>query len=389
MGVEWFGMVMGLGFVLSFGYWCTDFLVVQRAMAAETMNAARRTPLIAAVPKMFFPFLVILPGIIALALTTHAAPGAPPLLPVLRSGAYDYNMALPLLMSRYYPAGLLGLGLTALIACFMSGMAGNVTAFNTVWTYDIYQSYIAPKASDAHYLWMGRAATVAGVALSVGTAYVAMRFDNIMDMLQLVFGFVNAPLFATFLLGMFWQRTTGDGAFWGLVSGTAAAALHYLLTTRAGRRCAHRQARRTARLPVRHGAELLGRDMGVVDLFRGHAGGQPGDPAQDRRGPRGAGLRADAAPRRHRERVVHAARPARGRRAGVDDDAQPAVLVRARMDLRLPIGLLFSILGAVLTVTGLVDGTRVLDLNVDLIWGVVVLAFGCGSLLLAHRASRR
>jgi SSS family solute:Na+ symporter len=230
MGVEWFGMVMGLGFVLSFGYWCTDFLVVQRAMAADSMNAARRTPLIAAVPKMLFPFLVIVPGIVALGLTLHPNPDAAPLLPKLPNGTYDYNMALPLMMSRYYPAGLLGLGLTALLASFMSGMAGNVTAFNTVWTFDIYQSYIRPRASDAHYLWMGRMATVFGVLISMATAYAAMRFNNIMDMLQLVFSFVNAPLFATFLLGMFWKRTTGHGAFWGLVAGTGAAALHYQLT---------------------------------------------------------------------------------------------------------------------------------------------------------------
>jgi len=230
MGVEWFGMLMGLGFVLSFGYWCTDFLVVQRAMAANSMNAARRTPLIAAVPKMLFPFLIIIPGIVALGLTLQPNPGMPPLLPTLPNGAYDYNMALPMMMARYYPAGLLGLGLTALLASFMSGMAGNVTAFNTVWTFDIYQSYIRPGAGDAHYLWMGRMATVFGILVSIATAYAAMRFNNIMDMLQLVFAFVNAPLFATFLLGMFWKRTTGHGAFWGLVAGTAAAAAHYQLT---------------------------------------------------------------------------------------------------------------------------------------------------------------
>jgi SSS family solute:Na+ symporter len=230
MGVEWFGMAMGLGFVLSFGYWCTDFLVVQRAMAADSMNAARRTPLIAAVPKMLFPFLVIVPGIIALGLTLHPHPGTEPLLPTLANGTHDYNMALPLMMARYYPAGLLGLGLTALLASFMSGMAGNVTAFNTVWTFDIYQSYIRPHANDAHYLWMGRMATVFGVLVSMAAAYAAMRFNNIMDMLQLVFSFVNAPLLATFLLGMFWRRTTGHGAFSGLVAGTAAATLHYGMT---------------------------------------------------------------------------------------------------------------------------------------------------------------
>ena len=231
MGVEWFGMVMGLGFVLSFGYWCTDFLVVQRAMAADSMNAAQRTPLIGAVPKMLFPFVVILPGLIAMALTLSPAPGTPPLLPSLPDGTYDYNMAIPSMLARYYPAGLLGLGLTALLASFMSGMAGNVTAFNTVWTYDLYQGHINPRASDAHYLRMARAATVGGIALSVATAYIAMRFNNIRDLLQLVFSFVNAPLLATFLLGMFWRRATGDGAFWGLVAGTLAAAVHYEVTS--------------------------------------------------------------------------------------------------------------------------------------------------------------
>jgi SSS family solute:Na+ symporter len=256
LGVEWFGLVMGLGFVLSFGYWCTDFLVVQRAMAADSMSAARRTPLIAAVPKMVFPFLVILPGLIAVALptqTTVAAPeGAemaverragqgliPPKIDEATGGpkydengrlVLDYDLAIPNMLLHYFPTGILGLGLTALLASFMSGMAGNVTAFNTVWTYDIYQSYIRKSASDAHYLWMGRMATIFGIALSVMAAYMATRFNNIMDMLQLVFAFVNAPLFATFLLGMFWKRATGHGAFTGLLTGTIAAALHHGLT---------------------------------------------------------------------------------------------------------------------------------------------------------------
>lgn len=234
MGIEWFGMVMGLGFVLSFGYWCTDFLVVQRAMAARDMTAARNTPLIAAVPKMLFPFLVITPGLIAIALTENLAPGATPLLPKLADGAYDYNQALPLLLQKYYPPGLLGLGLTALLASFMSGMAGNVTAFNTVWTYDLYQAYLRKDADDAHYLWMGKMATVGGILLSIGAAYLAMGFHNLMDYLQLLFSFFNAPLFATFLLGMFWKRSTGHGAFWGLVAGTVAAAVHYALTKVAG-----------------------------------------------------------------------------------------------------------------------------------------------------------
>jgi len=269
MGVEWFGMLMGLGFVLSFGYWCTDFLVVQRAMAANSMAAARRTPLIAAFPKMLFPFLVILPGMIAgvvsaatvqdsaranaaLAagspLTTAPAPIPlagkgiiPPKLdaagnPILKDGnpVLDFDLATPMMLVRYFPSGLLGLGLCALLASFMSGMAGNTTAFNTVWTYDIYQSYLNKTASDQHYLWMGRAATVFGLAISVAAAYIAKQFNNIMDVLQLVFAFVNAPLFATFVLGMFWKRATGTGAFCGLLAGTIAAALHDGLTLSVG-----------------------------------------------------------------------------------------------------------------------------------------------------------
>jgi SSS family solute:Na+ symporter len=243
VGVEWLGLVMGLGFVLSFGYWCTDFLVVQRAMAADSQTAARRTPLIAAVPKMLFPALVILPGMIAFGLT---ASGDGSLIPVKLDAALqplldahgravlDYDLATPSMLLHYFPNGLLGLGLTALLASFMSGMAGNVTAFNTVWTYDIYQSYLRPRASDAHYLWVGRVATVGGVVLSIGAAYVARSFNNIMDVLQLVFAFVNAPLFATFALGMFWKRATGHGAFVGLASGTLAAAIHHGLTLPAG-----------------------------------------------------------------------------------------------------------------------------------------------------------
>jgi SSS family solute:Na+ symporter len=230
MGVEWFGLAMGLGFVLSFGYWCTDFLVVQRAMAAESMTAARRTPLLAAVPKMLFPLLVIVPGMIAIALHFHRGG----LLPVGADGTPNYNLAVPVLLAHYLPSGLLGLGLTALMASFMSGMAGNVTAFNTVWTYDIYQSYIKPGQSDRHYLRMGHAATVFGILFSVAAAYAATRFNNIMDMLQLVFAFVNAPLFATFLLGMFWRRATGHGAFFGLLIGTLAAAMHHGLTLPTG-----------------------------------------------------------------------------------------------------------------------------------------------------------
>ncbi len=231
MGVEWFGIVMGLGFVLSFGYWCTNFLVVQRAMAAGSMTAARKTPLIGAIPKMLLPALVILPGMIALALTNIGALELP-----LKEGTMttDYDKVIPVLLMKYMPVGVLGLGLTALMASFMSGMAGNVSAFNTVFTYDIYQSYIKPNKSDKHYLKVGQWTTVIGVLVSILTAYVARSFNNVMDFLQLIFAFVNAPLFAAFLLGMFWKRTTGHAAFWGLIGGTISAAISHGLTLPAG-----------------------------------------------------------------------------------------------------------------------------------------------------------
>ncbi len=261
LGVEWFGLAMGLGFVLSFGYWCTDFLVIQRAMAADSEESARKVPLIAALPKMFFPFLVILPGLIAVSVVpatmNHMAasqmqaagpvglngvPVSKGLIPVktdIRGDAvldssgqpvWNYDLAIPMMLLHFFPTGILGLGLTALLASFMSGMAGNVTAFNTVWTYDLYQSYINKNGTDAHYLWMGRMATIGGIALSIGAAYLATSFNNIMDALQLVFSFVNAPLFATFLVGMFWKRSTGHGAFLGLISGMLAALVHHGLT---------------------------------------------------------------------------------------------------------------------------------------------------------------
>jgi solute:Na+ symporter, SSS family len=265
MGIEIIGIGMGLGFVLGSGYWCTDFLVIQTAMASKNMDSARRVPLIAAVPKMVFPFLVILPGLIAISLPTPktqtivheqngvithettvisqiAAEGrgivpakinpvtGKAMLDASGKPLLDYDMATPNMLLHYFPTGILGLGLTALLASFMSGMAGNVTAFNTVFTYDLYQSYIHKGASDRHYLAVGRWATVGGILLSISTAYAAISFNNIMDTLQLVFSFVNAPLFATFLLGMFWKRTTGHAAFTGLITGTLAAVFHHGLT---------------------------------------------------------------------------------------------------------------------------------------------------------------
>ena len=231
MGVEVVGLIMGLGFVLSFGYWCTNYLVIQRAMAARTMTDARNTPLVGAFPKMLIPFVVIVPGIAALALMKM---GSGYVIPP-KNGGLDYDKVLISLMAQFYPSGMLGVGLTALVASFMSGMAGNVTAFNTVWTYDIYQSYINKHAADSHYLWMGRMATIFGTAMSIGAAYFARSFNNMMDFLQLIFGFVNAPLFATFVLGMFWKRTTANGAFTGLLTGTGAALLTFSLTEAEGK----------------------------------------------------------------------------------------------------------------------------------------------------------
>jgi SSS family solute:Na+ symporter len=235
MGIHFMSLIFGLGFVMSFGYWCTDFLVVQRAMIAKNMSAAQRTPIIAAIPKMFMPLIVVLPGVIAIALTKSALYSGDYRIPTDATGGYDYTMTLPSLIAHYYPSGLLGVGITALIASFMSGMAGNVTAFNAVFTYDIYQAYFFKNKSDKHYLNVGKLVTLFGILFSIGTAYIAASFNNINDFLQLVFSFVNGPLFATFLLGMFWKRTTGHGAFWGLVAGTLAAAITHGLTIAEGK----------------------------------------------------------------------------------------------------------------------------------------------------------
>jgi solute:Na+ symporter, SSS family len=230
MGVEWYGIFAGLGFVLSFGYWCTNFLIVQRAMAAESTIAARKTPLIGALPKMFIPFLIIVPGIAALVLMNNGAINI-----TGDNGEPNYNLTIIMLLKHYLPAGVLGVGITALLASFMSGMAGNVSAFNTVWTYDIYQSYIRPATNDAHgdakhYLKVGRLATIFGVLVSIAAAYLAGMFGNIMDFLQTIFSMINAPLFAVIFLGMFWKRSTGHGAFLGLLLGFLVALAHHGLT---------------------------------------------------------------------------------------------------------------------------------------------------------------
>jgi len=235
MGVKWYGIFAGLGFVLSFGYWCTNFLIVQRAMAAESTIAARKTPLIGAIPKMFIPFLIIVPGIIALVLINNPGSG----FSIMENGKPNYDLTIIMLLKHYLPAGVLGVGITALLASFMSGMAGNVSAFNTVWTYDIYQSYIRPSTNDAagdarHYLRVGRLATIFGVLVSIAAAYLAGLFGNIMDFLQTIFSMINAPLFAVIFLGMFWKRSTANGAFAGLLGGFLVALTHHGLTAPAG-----------------------------------------------------------------------------------------------------------------------------------------------------------
>ncbi len=220
MLVTWGGIVLGLGFVLSFGYWTTDFLVVQRAFSSKDLRSARMTPVVASFFKMALPFIVVLGGLIALILAKDPANQ----FELLRNGGnINYDSALPLLIARYYPHGLIGLGVTALLAGFMAGQAGNISAFNTVWTYDIYQSVINRKASSAHLLWMGRVATVGGIILSVGTAYWAKNMPTIMDYMQAIFSWVNAPLFATMILGMFVRWISASGAFWGLLTGMVSS----------------------------------------------------------------------------------------------------------------------------------------------------------------------
>jgi len=228
MGVHWTGIVFGLGWVISFGYWTTDFLVVQRVLSANSLRSARLAPIIGSAFKMFVPFFVILPGLLALVLLKDSSGHLMQLYPdgsdmVLHHGAHSFNQVLPLMMVRYLGPGLLGLGITALIAGFMSGMAGNVSAFSTVWTYDIYGAYINKKASDAHYVLMGRWSTLVGMAVSVGTAYLVMSSASIMDYVQELFSFFIAPLFGTVILGMLWKRATKAGGFWGLLSGTFAS----------------------------------------------------------------------------------------------------------------------------------------------------------------------
>ena len=220
MGIHWTGIVLGLGFVISFGYWTTDFLVVQRVLTAKDLRSAKMAPVIGAAFKMAVPFIVILPGLLGLAVLPEHLVGEAQ---ANATGMHSYNEVLPIMLARYCGPGLLGLGITALIAGFMSGMAGNVSAFTTVWTYDIYRALIRKSAPDSHYVAMGRWSTVVGVLISIGTAYLVMQFLSIMDYVQALFSFFIAPLFGTVILGMLWKRASPAGGFWGLLAGTVSS----------------------------------------------------------------------------------------------------------------------------------------------------------------------
>jgi solute:Na+ symporter, SSS family len=219
------GIVFGLGFVLSFGYWTTNFVEVQRALASKNMSAARRTPIIGSFPKMFIPFIVIIPGIIAAVVAPELAQ-----FKATGSGPVDYNDALLILMRDLLPNGMLGLAITGLLASFMAGMAANLSSFNTVMTYDIIERYLIKERSDGFYLGTGRWITVGGTLVAIGTAAIASGYSNLMDYLQQLFSFFNAPLFATFILGMFWKRMTATAGWTGLVTGTATAIVVFVLS---------------------------------------------------------------------------------------------------------------------------------------------------------------
>jgi SSS family solute:Na+ symporter len=222
IGADFIGIVFGLGFVLSFGYWTTNFTEVQRAFSAKNMSAARRTPLIGAFPKLFIPFIVVVPGLIGAAVLGDQLTADP------NGDGIVYNEVIPKLMQMYLPTGVLGIAVTGLIASFMAGMAANVSSFNTVWTYDIWQRYIKPKMPDAHYLRVGRWTTAIGVVIGVGTAFIASQAGNIMTYLQTLFSFFNAPLFAVFMLGLIWKRMTTSAALWSYLAGIAAPTIVWI-----------------------------------------------------------------------------------------------------------------------------------------------------------------
>lgn len=218
IGANWLAIVLGLGFVLGFGYWTTNFTEVQRAFSAKNMSAARRTPLIAAIPKLFIPAIVVIPGLIAAAVVGNQ----------FADGSLTYNDAIPKLIQMYLPTGVLGVAVTGLLASFMAGMAANVSSFNTVFTYDIWQRYIKPNMPDVHYLKTGRWVTVVGVLVGIATAFIAAQASNIMTYMQTLFSFFNAPLFAVFILGLLWKRMTTAGALWGYVLGIVTPTITWI-----------------------------------------------------------------------------------------------------------------------------------------------------------------
>ncbi len=223
---DWIGIVFGLGFVLSFGYWTTNFAEVQRALSAKDLSAAQRTPLIGAIPKIFIPGLTIIPGLIALVLVNNIGGTG--------KGDATFNDAIPQLMDQLLPNGVLGIALTGLLAAFMAGMAANVSSFNTVWTYDVWRPYVVKDKPDAYYLLVGRVVTVIGIFIGVGTAFIAAGYNNIMNYIQLLFSYFNAPLFATFIIAMFWKRTSPKSGVYGLAAGTLAAAVMHFASFRIG-----------------------------------------------------------------------------------------------------------------------------------------------------------
>ena len=290
MGIHWTGIVFGLGAVISMGYWTTDFLVVQRILAAKDIRSAEMAPIIGAGFKMFVPIIVILPGLLGLAVLPEK------LVPesmAAATGAHSYNDVLPLMLARYCGPGLLGLGVTALIAGFMSGMAGNVSAFTTVWTYDIYRPFINSKGSDHHYVNMGRWTTVIGVLISVGTAYLVMQFASIMDYVQALFSFFIAPLFGTVVLGMLWKRATGAGGFWGLLCGTLSS-IGMWTWVKAGSYSAALCGALAGR--ERLGAGYVSGAVVVPHVRGGDGGGESGDETGAGRAVDRIGVRADGSP---------------------------------------------------------------------------------------------
>jgi SSS family solute:Na+ symporter len=260
MGINWVGIVFGLGAIISFGYWTTDFLVVQRVLSAHNLRAAKMAPIIGAAFKMAVPLIVILPGLLALGLMTngHAAYHLVPADVAKYTGQSSYDQVLPLMLIRYCGPGLLGLGITALVAGFMSGMAGNVSAFSTVWTYDLYGAYMNKRASDKHYVLMGRWSTVIGMLISVGTAYLVMNAASIMDYVQALFSFFIAPLFGTVILGMLWRRATAAGGFWGLLAGTGSSIGMFIYTSTGS--AAHK-AHALARIALSPDAQPMAENM--------------------------------------------------------------------------------------------------------------------------------